>query len=240
MNHKTTSERMADAMAKARQHWQQQRAGEGLAAVPPAPPTPRFTIAISREAGANGPAIARAAGAQLGWPVYDQELLRTIAEDMGVRERLLESVDEKRGNWLRECLQAFSSVPAVSESAYVRHLIETLLSLAAHGNCLVVGRGAAVVLPAETTLRVRLVGPPEQRVRAICDRFGITEEEAARWVEKTDRERAAFVKDHFQKDAADARNYDLVLNSMRFSVEQCADFIVEALRRLQARVTAAR
>jgi cytidylate kinase len=165
--------------------------------------------------------------------------LRGIAEDMGVRARLLESVDEKRGSWLRERLQAFSSAPAVSEGTSVRPLVETLLSLAAHGNCLIVGRGATALLPAETTLRVRLAGPPEQRVRAICERFGISQEEAARWVEKTDLERVGFVKAHFQKDPTDPRNYDLVLNSMRFSVEQCAEFIVEGLRRLQARVTAA-
>jgi len=58
-------------------------------------------------------------------------------------------------------------------------------------------------------------------------------EEAARRVRDTDRERAAFVKDHFQKDARDPDNYDLIVNSSRFSTAACADLIVEALRRVQ-------
>jgi len=33
-----------------------------------------FNIAISRDSGANGHLIARAVGARLNWPVYDQEL----------------------------------------------------------------------------------------------------------------------------------------------------------------------
>jgi cytidylate kinase len=92
--------------------------------------------------------------------------------------------------------------------------------------------------PAATTLRVRLVGPVADRVEAIRQRFGISQGEAAAWVERTDAERNRFVRDHFQADPSDPRRYDLVLNSSRFSTEECADLIGQALRRLQARVPA--
>jgi cytidylate kinase len=148
--------------------------------------------------------------------------------------------DERRQNWLQECLKALSSGRTVSASAYVPHLLETLLSLAAHGECVLVGRGAAQVLPAATTLRVRLVGPVEDRVQAIRQRFGISPEEAARWVERTDGERGRFVQEHFHKDPADPRLYDLVLNASRLTVNECADLIIETLHRLRARAAAAR
>jgi hypothetical protein len=231
---------MAEAMERARRHWQAQRKAEAAAGVPPVPSPPAFTIALSREAGANGPLVARAVGERLGWAVYDRELVQHVAADLGVRASLLESVDEKRRSWLLECLEAFAPAPAVGEGAYVRHLVETLLSLGAHGQCVIVGRGAAQVLPAAATLRVRLVGPVEDRVQAVCQKFGIAPEEATRWVESTDGERVRFVKDHFHKDPTDPRHYDLVLNSSRFSVPECADVIIEALRRLQARAKAGR
>jgi hypothetical protein len=53
-------------------------------------------------------------------------------------------------------------------------------------------------------------------------------------VEKTDRERAGFVRDHFHKDPRDPRNYDLVLNAARFALPECAALIIAALFRLQA------
>ena len=119
-----------------------------------------FTIAISRDSGANGHLIARAVGARLNWPVYDQELLRRIADDMGLPARMLESLDEKRTNWLQESVAGFiTSVLTVDSGAYVHHLVETLFTLAAQGDCVILGRGAAQVLPAKTTLRVRLIGP---------------------------------------------------------------------------------
>jgi cytidylate kinase len=231
---------MAEAMERNRRQWQAQRKAEAAAGSSPVRSPPAFTIALSREAGANGSLVARAVGERLGWAVYDRELVQQIAADLGVRTDLLESLDEKHRSWLLERLESFTSAPAVSESGYVRHLLETLLSLSAHGGCVIVGRGAVQVLPSPTTLRVRMVGPVEDRVKAVCQRLGLAAEEAKRWVERTDSERVRFVKDHFRKDPTDPRGYDLILNSSRFSVPECADLIIEALRRLQARGAAGR
>ncbi len=232
MDRKSSSERLAEAMARTRRHWQE-RARE--AAEPSwMPPCPAFTIALSREAGAGGQEVAREVGAQLNWPIYDRELVELLAREMGVQRSLLESVDERRKGWLQECLEALSTAPTVSEDAYARRLARVLLALAAHGECVIVGRGAAQVLPAVTTLRVRLVAPLEARIAVIGRRLGVGQEEAARWVAATDLERSRFVRDHFRKDPGDPHLYDLVLNAARFSPAECAAFIVEALHRVQA------
>lgn len=238
MKWKSSSERMAEAVARAHRHWQTQHRAETEAAqVSPAAGPPPLTIALSREVGANGSLAARAVGERLGWPVYDRELLQKIADEMGLHSSLLESVDERRGSWLREALGSLASQPGISGATYVRRLVEVLLSLAAHGGCVIVGRGAAQILPAATTLRVRLVAPLRDRIEVISQRLSIGREEAARWIDTAERERSRFVQDHFQKNPDDPRQYDLVLNSARFTVPECAELIVEALRRMQARVS---
>jgi cytidylate kinase len=232
--YKTSSERMAEVVATARRRWQtQQRMVEPTAALAP-PPRRDFTIAISREAGANGSAVGRLLGERLGWPVYDYELVEHIAGEMGLRSKLLESLDEKRMSWLEECVRSFSSGHSVTESAYVHHLVQTLLTLALHGECIIVGRGANVVSPPETTLRVRLVAPLRERIATVQKRRSLSFEEAQRWVEKTDRDRAHFIKDHFHKEVADPHFHDLVLNTSRFSIEACAEIIIDTLHRMQA------
>src|SRR5207248_10218227 len=128
-----------------------------------------FSIAISREAGTHGPAVARALGARLGWKVYDHELLEMVARELHVGVKLLENVDERHVTWLQESIESFAAVPAVREGKYVRHLIETMLSLAAPGRCVIVARGAQFVLPPATTLRVRLVAPVEDRMANVTD-----------------------------------------------------------------------
>jgi cytidylate kinase len=229
----TTSERLVEAMAKTRRQWEAHLEAEAATGGGGRSPD-HCLIAISREAGANGSRIARAVAARLNWPIYDRELLQRVAQEMGLRAHLLEGMDEKRKGWLTERMEMLFAGKSVSESAYVRHLLETVLSLAAHGQCVVVGRGAPHFLPVTTTLRVRIIASLEDRIENIRHEFGFTREEAARWVEKTDAERSEFVLGHFRRDPADVKQYDLVLNSSRFTVDECVDMIIVALHRLQA------
>jgi cytidylate kinase len=237
MNEHSTPERVSEALMRAFSHWENRRAARGeLSWSRPGYHAQGFTIAISREAGARGNLVARAVGEQLGWVVYDNELLQRIAQEMKVRVGLLESVDERHVTWLEEQVEAFASVPYVSESAFFRHLVETVLSLGLHGECVILGRGANFILPARTTLRVRLVASLEDRTSTMAQEFGIGRNEAAKLVRDTDRARAAFIKEHLHQDASDPLHYDLVLNTSRLSVADCTELIVASLRRVQPRM----
>ena len=223
---------LVEALARAHQHWEKQHtpasSGQGLS-------TP-FTIAFTREAGTYGAAIAREVANRLGWPVYDRELLQRIADDMGVQRTLLESVDERHVSWLSECLEGFFSEKSVSQSAYFRRLVETMFSLAAHGECVIVGRGATKILPLATTLRVRVVAPLNYRIEAVRREHGISPKEAATLVKMKDEERHHFLTSHFPIDPTDPRNYDdVVLNVARFFTGECADLILAALGCLRSR-----
>jgi cytidylate kinase len=222
--------RQVDTLARAQRHWQEKADTASRA-------KPAYSLTISREAGADGATVAAEVAKRLGWPVYDRELIERIAREMGLRTDLVHAVDEHRKSWLLECVEAFTNAGTVSESKFVRHLVETLLSLSTLGHCVIVGRGASQVLPAATTLRVRLVGAKEDRIGNIQRRLHLSRDQAAKWVDDTDRERANFVKDHFFKDPADSSLYDLVLNASRWMVGESADFILDALMKLDSRKT---
>ena len=225
----------SELVEKACQHWEARR--RAAAAQPHIEPTipHAFSIALSREAGTPATAVAQEVGRLLGWQVYDRELLEKIAQDMGLRSNLLESVDERRQNWLAEALQGLMSVSFASQSGFVHHLVKTVLALGTHGECVIVGRGAAFILPPATTLRVNLVGSVQERVAAWGQTLGISEQKAAEQVRTLDRARADFLQSHFLKTPTDPCNFDLVLNAPRLSVVQLAELIAEALRRLVAR-----
>ena len=232
-----STQRLGEGALRAQAHWQARQQTEAESKAGGGSTPAAFTIALSREAGAQGTAVATKLGERLGWPVYDHELLRHIANEMGLSTRLLESVDEKRASWLTTYLQSFAATNAVTEGAYLYNLSKLVLSLAAHGECVIVGRGVAHFLPPEKTLRVRLVAPLAHRIDVMQKSSGLGRAEAARRVESTDRDRANFIRDHFHKDPADPANYDLVLNTARFSIEDCAEQIEHALRRFQARIS---
>ena len=183
---------------------------------------PALTIAVSRQVGAGGTSIAaevaRASTGRSTISLWSSALRKALH----LHTNLLESLDERHTHWLVESVESFSQVPRVSESAYVRQLIQTILSLGAHGCCVIVGRGAAHMLPPATTLRVRLVAERDDRVTALSRELGVPRDEANRRLDLLDRERNAFVKDHFLKDSRDPQNFDVVLNSSSFSYSECA------------------
>lgn len=228
------SDRIVEALARLYRH-AEDRPETRLEPLPPP-----LTIAMSRQAGSRGSDVARVVGARLGWPVYDHELLTRIAEEKGLHEKLLERLDERHISWLEEVVRGFCTNPEPGDNAYLQALLELLASLGKTGHCVIVGRGATHVLPADTTLRVRVVAPRDQRIAHIERTMRFNHDQAIRWVDHTDRERSRFVERHFKGPIADPLAYDLILNSGRFSVEECADLIVQAARTMQARIEPAR
>lgn len=226
-------DRFADSIEHRQQHWS--RRSQELATH--ASKTHLATLALTREAGTPGTSVAREVGARLDWPVYDHELVELIAKETGLRTSLLDSVDERHRPWLLECFETLGSARRVSESGYAVHVLETVVALGTHGHCVIVGRGAAHILPSFSTLRVRLVAPLEDRIANAARQQNLSREDAARWVQETDRDRTEFVKSHFFKDPTDSRHYDLVLNTSRWSVPDSADLIVHALHQLESRLT---
>jgi len=243
MYQKTAAEHFAEAMARLSKqpHPFAHAKDQSQAEQSVAPMGIAFAIACSREAGSGGITVAREVGRRLSWPVYDQELLESLAKELNVDISFLEEYDEgRRGSFLVDTIKAFSAVASVSEATYFRHLVRLLQVLGARGECLIVGRGSSFVLPPETTLRVRIVASRDDRIAFIARERKLSPVEAAHFVDTRDRVRQEFIKDYFHKDRADPQNYDLILNRSRFSVDETADLVIEALQRMQARRTAAK
>ena len=203
------------------------------------PVCPPFTIAISREAGALGHTVAAEVGYRLGWPVYDREIRDQIGEDMRRPPGHLQPLDERPGSWLEEFLAGLASRHSVSPDRYLKYLVGAVRGLGQIGRCVIVGRGANFILPAETTLRVRLVASAEDRVRVITQRLNLGPREAAAWAERTERQRGEFVRRAFRHDVTDPHHYDLVLNMSRLAVDEAAEVIVGVLQRFEERAGSA-
>jgi len=202
---------------------------------PSAGGNPPLTITISREVGAGGQEVAAAAGKRVNWPVYDQEIINKIAEEMGKPSSHVRGVDEKYFTWLEEVMANLLSDYHVNSTVYLKNLVATIRGLGAVGKCVIVGRAGSFILPPESTLRVRLMGEMRDRVLAIGRRLGISNKDATNWIEKTERERIQFVRQNFGKEASDPHHYDLVLNTSVLDPEDCAEVIAAAVRCLQGR-----
>ncbi|HEY7312193.1 MAG TPA: cytidylate kinase-like family protein [Gemmataceae bacterium] len=193
------------------------------------PEVDRFTIAVSREEGTPAVEVAAEVGGRLGWTVYDREIPACIARELCLSVGSVEQIDERGQSWLLDCMQAFLARRELSDSRYFRCLIAVIRSLGEQGRGIIIGHGAAHILPPRWTLRVLLVGDREDRISVVSRRFHLDRRAAARELEETSHARRRFIREHFHTDPTKARHYDLVLNTSQWSPPDCADFIVAAL-----------
>jgi hypothetical protein len=218
-----------EALQRVELYWEE-RHGE-----PEAPCAAKvLTVALDREPGVPVEEVAREVGLRLGWPVYEHELAEQIARDLGVPVAQVDRIDERGQHWLVECLENLGLAPRLTEAGYVRRLVETIAALGRRGHCVLVGHGAAEILPADTTLRVLLVGAPRDRIARLMRQFHLSDRAAQRWARQVARERAGFLRDHFHVDPEAPGNYDLVLNTSRWSAAACAGFIAQGVERKSA------
>jgi cytidylate kinase len=185
-------------------------------------------ITISREAGALGTSLGRAVADQLGFRLWDQELVQRIAEQSGASETLFRAVDEHARGAIEDLLAGILLGDSFTEKEYVAQLMRVVHAIAQHGSAVVVGRGAQFVLTPDAAFRVRVIAPIDARVRNLASARGLSEREARAEVERIDRERLGFVRHHFQADGADPHAYDLVVNSATIPLAEATGLVVSA------------
>ena len=189
-----------------------------------------LTVAVSREAGSRGSTIAARAGAKLGWTVFSQELLEYMAQENAANKGTDVPPSPDAVLWVDAQMERLHRQENLSRHPSVGNLARMLLGLAAQGEALLVGRGAGLVLPRESTLHVRIIAPLTDRIAYISQWLRLGIEEAGEQVRQRDARRAEFLSSHFHHQFSDLHCYDLVLNSSQLGEETCAELIAEAAR----------
>ena len=199
-------------------------------------------ITISREYGAGGLRIGRRVADRLGLDFFDALLIEETARRLRVSEDAVRRWDERGEGLLLRVLRAMrtahpeyasgSAWPDAEEgtadperiSRVTREIIE---EVGRAGNAVIVGRGGAFILQADEGVHhFRIVAPRAQRILWLLE-SGRSEDEAARTLDRVDRERLALVRRLFGVDARDAGHYCLVVNTGCVSIGSAADLLVE-------------
>ena len=189
-------------------------------------------ITISRELGSGGEEIANHLAELAGWDMYDKEILDYMSENMDVRVKTLESVDEQTIGWMNDWLIPFftsKSNEHVEQLSYYKHLSKVLLVIAQHGKAIIIGRAAGQFLPREKGLSVRIIAPFEARCERYAKENNISSEEAAAIVKKSDTNQQKFLKDFLHKDINDFKHYDIVINTEKLDIKPAARLLWRAL-----------
>lgn len=164
-------------------------------------------LTVSRELGSGGKEIARAVASDLNYAYVDkQSIFKDIKAAGGEWEKWGEALDEHCPTVWEKYDWSFRGFSALVQSCILNHALS--------GNVVIIGRGGNFLLNGiASAFRVRIVAPLDSRIESIMKRESM-ERGPAKWlIEKTDSERACFMRTIYGKEWNDPAEYDMVFDT---------------------------
>ena len=199
-------------------------------------------ITISRQFGSGGHEVGEKLARQLDVPFYDKALIAMAAKQSGLSEEVFAHADEKATSSLLYSMvmgnYSFGArVPGINEMPINDKLFiiqsDIIKKAAAEGPCVVIGRCADYILREHgNCMNVFVHANKEDRVRRSIAKKDCEERKAADFVTKKDKQRANYYNFYSNKRWDDLQNYDITIDTSRFTLDEAVELLIDAARRL--------
>lgn len=202
-------------------------------------------ITIARQYGSGGREIGEIIAKNLGIPLYDKEIVKEAAQNSELSEEVLHTADESAANSLLYTLAMGSNMlGATMHFGYKMPINDKLFILqsdiiknyASQGSCVIIGRCADYVLRDNPNLfRIFIYGDLDHRQERIRQRHPeIKSSQIVDTITKTDKRRASYYNFYTGNKWGKFDNYDMAINSSTFGVEETANMLTAAIKKLVA------
>ena len=205
-------------------------------------PSKSFSISISRQLGAGGSFVGQQLASRLNIFFADRDIVRYAANRLSTFEENLESREERLLSFWHSLLKTLPqkdvlTVPAVASALEYtdQELFDTkaeiIKKIVHEKSAVILGRCGHYILRDEPNhISVFLHADQEFRINRIQKLYNLQNDEATKMVEKSDKERAAYCKTFTHKEWMNATNYDLSIDTSKFSLEQSVELILQYIR----------
>ena len=180
----------------------EQRAESGQIIVNP-------VITISRSMGCGGLVVARMLADDLGFSLWDRELIDAMAASSTMPPEVVEAFDERTISEVQLLVYACLGRYELTGFLYMKHLSRIVAAIASVGNAIILGRGVNFLLP--DALNVRLDASLEARIANMIKFEGDDRHAAEEKIRRSDKDRDRFLADHFGKGCVRDFNFDVSL-----------------------------
>lgn len=184
-------------------------------------------ITISREYGSGGRRIGEKLALALGIPYCDKAIIDMAAQKSGFDPEFIASQEQKVTGSLLFTLATTGYYTGESlHDQIFRAECHAILEMAVQGSCVMVGRCADYILKGKFDCFNVFIHADEEfcRARAITE-YGVKPAEAAKVIEKINRQRARHYQYYSQQVWGAAKNYHMTLDSGRFGIDGSVEIL---------------
>ena len=196
-------------------------------------------INVGRQLGSGGHDIGRMLALDFQAKYYDRELLNLAAKESGFSERFFEQNDEKKG-FFKGFFNLQPSHPSggnlyksnLSQESLFQFQSDAIRKAAKEGNCVFVGRCADYVLrDFKNTVNVFITASMEYRIEQIMNKQHLEHDEAQKYIEQKESDRAAYYNYYTGKKWGYSESYDLCIDSSKLGLMETEKIIAEFIRK---------
>lgn len=200
-------------------------------------------ITISRQYGSGGSELAKKVAASLGWELLDNEIVDAVAARLDMSAEEVEAREERVPSLVERLASAMTlgspemlitgehPMGAPTEEQLVAVTAQIVDEAVSRGNVVLVGRGAQSQLAERTdALHVFCYAPRAALITRAARRLSVSEAEATRIVDDTNRTREQYVRRHWNRSWQAVDNYHLCVNTSWLGIDGAAETIVRAAR----------
>jgi len=160
--------------------------------------------------------------------VHKPELSPWFAENFPFEIPHYYDTDYQR--YSKEALAAAPKKPLGREAA-VKGYMQIMKHFAERGRVVIVGRGAQVILKdAHWVFHLRLTASRKARIANVAEKTGLPDDEAEKFMDRSDLWRARFVKDNFGADWNDVSLYHMTVNMDKWKAYKLAEAIAAIVK----------
>lgn len=181
-------------------------------------------ITITREFGSGGRELAKRLAENLGYKYYDKDSIAAMAKQNSFDEKYLVPYTTSRSFAFYSASQKMATEVLLQER-------KIILEIAKQGNCVIVGRGADIILRAYKPFNIFVYADLEHRLRRCTEKApageNLTQKQLAKKLKEVDQARAR----HYLLLGADAwgrkENYRLCLDSSGLAIKEIVPVVAQ-------------
>lgn len=195
-------------------------------------------IVIERQYASGGNEIGRKLAKELGYKLYDRNLLTEAARALEISSMYIEGLEETHSggflfNLSKTKLGGSSNSNSLSMSDKLFQEEKRIIEEAAkQGGCVIVGRAAGYILKERTDcLNVFIHCDRERRIARAIEREGIKASEAEDVLKKNDKRRSGFYNSVTNWEWGNPKFFELCLDSGKLGIDLCVELLLEAAKK---------
>ncbi len=190
----------------------------------------QIIVAIGREFGSGGHAIAEKIAKELGIKMYDRNMLDEIAQEKNIKVEVLEKLDEQPKKLILSrrvgaYSNSFEEILADMQFEYIEKKADSGESFVVVGRC-----AESVLSGREELISIFVLGDKSVKKERVKELYNLSDMEASSKMHRHDRKRKQYHNRHADNKWGDSRGYDICINSSRLGVDKTADILIDYIK----------